>query len=57
MVMDNPDYCECCGVNEVTDGKVCRECEERINRALAGAIDIFNDIAYNQEGLRWEVLR
>ena len=37
--MDNPDFCELCGNVEVFDGKVCHECEERINRALAGAID------------------
>ena len=45
------DFCECCGVNEVTDGKVCRECEERINRALAGAVDSFNNNMYNKEGV------
>ena len=50
--MDNPDYCELCGRVEVFDGKVCRECEERINRALAGAIDNFNNKVYNGEGLR-----
>ena len=51
MGRDCMDFCEYCGINEVTDGKVCRECEERINRALAGAIDNFNNNMYNEEGV------
>ena len=49
MVNADPDFCECCGKVEVFDGKVCRECEERINRALAGAIDNFDNNMYNEE--------
>ena len=48
MVSENMDYCEFCGINEVTDGKICKSCEETIQRNLQAVID-GGQILYNME--------
>ena len=48
MGRDNMDYCELCGINEVTDGKICKSCEETIQRNLQ-AVATGGQILYNME--------
>ena len=48
MGRDNMDYCEFCGQVEVFDGKICKSCEETIQRNLQ-AVATGGQILYNME--------
>ena len=43
------DYCEFCGINEVTDGKICKRCEETIQRNLQAVATGGQILEYNME--------